>query len=82
MAYRSTITLRDADYEALERLKKALDMPTSQTIALAIRVADLIRDNQINQGGDAVLRSEIGKNLESFKLILSPQLRNNPTAHN
>ena len=46
MAYRATITLRDRDYETLDRLKKELGMPTSQTIGLAIQLAELMRKNQ------------------------------------
>lgn len=46
MAYRATVTLRDRDYESLDRLKKELGMPTSQAIGLAIQLADLVRKNQ------------------------------------
>lgn len=46
MAYRATITLRDRDYETLDRLKKELGMPTSQTIGLALQLAELMRKKQ------------------------------------
>lgn len=59
MAIRTTITLREKDYELLERLKEALDMPTSQTLGVVLRVADIIRQEQA-AGHDIVFRSEEG----------------------
>ena len=46
MAVRATVTLRDKDYELLDQLKKALDLPTSQALGVAIRIADIVREEQ------------------------------------